>query len=81
LCDSDGSSKCSGTSQPTLYPCTLSQPRPSIALGSQSQVGSSSGCNNSMLFSQSDDLDPNDYVGFNDEHMYDSNGEESLDQI
>jgi hypothetical protein len=81
LCDSDGSSKYSDTSQPTLYPCTPSQPGPSIALSSQSQVGSSPGCNNSMLFSQSDDLDPNDYVGFNDEHMYDSNGEESLDQI
>jgi hypothetical protein len=61
LCDSDGNIKCSGTSQPApsrmdaqnANPYTPSQPAPSIALGSQSQVGSSPECNSSMPFTQS----------------------------
>jgi hypothetical protein len=60
ICDSDGSSKCSGTN--THFSCTPSQPPPIF----DSQVESS----------QVGDHDV--YVGFNEEHTYDLDGENSF---
>ncbi|XP_078153161.1 uncharacterized protein LOC144548368 [Carex rostrata] len=74
ICDLDGSSKCSGTN--FTYPCTPSQPSPTIALGSQSHIGSSQGCNMSGQPDQSDNLD--EYVGFNEESLYSSDIEGDL---
>ena len=74
VCDLDGSSKCSGTN--STFPCTPSQPSPTIALGSQSHIGSSQGCNMSGQPNQSDNLD--EYVGFNEEGLYSSDVEGDL---
>jgi hypothetical protein len=43
ICDSDGSSKCDNITP--NYPCTSSQPTLSVALGNESQVEISQGCN------------------------------------
>jgi MuDR family transposase len=62
ICDCDGSSKYSGTNTP--FSCTPSQPPPPIAFGIQVE-GSQ--------------IDNNDgYVGFNEEHMYSVDGEDSI---
>jgi MuDR family transposase len=93
VCDSDGSSKYSGTDD--IYQCTPAQVVSITEIGGHSQVGSSHGCNTSESFSVSEggmsqnthslgesDLDPDhdEYVGFNDEGMYNSDGEDGLDQ-
>jgi hypothetical protein len=93
VCDSDGSSKCSGTDG--TFQCTPGQPIPTIITDGQSYVGSSHGCSisgpsggmsqNSQSLgepSQFNDPDPDDdeYVGFNDECMYNSDGDDGLDQ-
>jgi MuDR family transposase len=72
VCDSDGSTKCSDTN--TTYPCTPSKPSPMIVLGSQ--VGSSQGCFISEQFDQFGD--PNEYVGFDEEHVYGFDCEDDL---
>jgi MuDR family transposase len=58
VCDSDGSSKCSNTTP--NYPCTPSQPTPSVAIDIESQI-----------FGGIDE-----YVGVNDEDLYGFDGDE-----